>query len=92
MKTWLGIAVGVLFCAQLARAQPLLSQEELRALPLDTALVLDPGVGWVSGHLLNEEVTAMTTIEAAEGGLRVVVAEPGKHSTWTRKLMIPLDP
>ncbi len=92
MKTCLGMVLGVLLTALAAGAQPPPDREELRTVPLDNALVLDPALGWVRGRILNETVTQMAATEAVEGGLRVVVAEPGKCATWSRRLLSPLDP
>ena len=90
MKNFLRIAVVALLFHSLCYAQPKLGREELRRVPREDAVVLDPVGSWqfVDGSQLAWHVS----LDQESGHPKMKVLAPGKRGSWHRSLGIPFDP
>ena len=69
------------------RAQPLLDREELRKIPLNDAVVINPVGNWALSHPVNRPGhTNQSGIVQEDGRARFVVAEANTQAGWGRGL------
>ncbi|MBT7302192.1 MAG: hypothetical protein HN849_21875, partial [Victivallales bacterium] len=89
MKSFPRIAAAVLLCYSLSHAQPRAGREELRSVPREDAVVLDPVGPWQRST--GSRDPWLVSMDQESGHPKMTVLEPGKQGRWFRTLGIPIN-
>jgi len=77
--------------ATLALHAVLLAQEDLKTVPVEEAVVLDPTGEWACRSRGKQADSPATCLSQKDGHARITVAHARKPAVWRRALLLPVD-